>query len=375
MPNTHRVVQGILLVAASALLASCASGGGGGGQAPAPAQPGGTQASPRAASPWPLKTRLHVDLWLHGYAMIQDDTTIVPYFKRGYRDAMVATKARTNATTQLDANRDQLRARFAVNRNLVGAQFLPLYFDSWETLQRAMETFLQAEGNPQRASDQQTYAVIATFSQYFPTAPDREWLRMFANSLRDEHDRFYRAYWTQRQRELEPVLARIDTLWEDTYRPKLQRYLNNTQSGSGSFYLALPLDGEGRTITGTTREENVVTTAFPETREAATEAIFVFAHEVIGRVASTAVDDNTTPTEKRAGLSDRYASAAAVRGGALLLKRVAPELLDGYVRYYLRSANTAGGGGDEAALARAFPLPQGILDAINRQLDVVLGGI
>jgi len=65
-----------------------------------------------------------------------------------------------------------------------------------------------------------------------------------------------------------------------------------------------------------------------------------------------------------------------VRGGELLLKRIAPDLAPGYARYYLASANVSFTTGDpEQALARAFPLPQPILDAIDHQLGVVLGGI
>jgi hypothetical protein len=70
------------------------------------------------------------------------------------------------------------------------------------------------------------------------------------------------------------------------------------------------------------------------------------------------------------------ASAGLVRGGALLLAKIAPELVDGYARYYLRSANVASTAADpRAALAAAFPLPDNIVQAITRQLDIVLGGI
>jgi hypothetical protein len=60
----------------------------------------------------------------------------------------------------------------------------------------------------------------------------------------------------------------------------------------------------------------------------------------------------------------------------MLLQRAAPELADGYASYYLRSARVAFTSGDAlAALATAFPLPDAIRDAIQRQIDVVLGGI
>jgi hypothetical protein len=58
-----------------------------------------------------------------------------------------------------------------------------------------------------------------------------------------------------------------------------------------------------------------------------------------------------------------------------MLQRAAPELADGYARYYLRSARLPVTGDPMAALAAAFPLPDAIRDAIQRQIDVVLGGI
>ena len=69
-------------------------------------------------------------------------------------------------------------------------------------------------------------------------------------------------------------------------------------------------------------------------------------------------------------------SNAAVRGGALLLERIAPDLRQGYMRYYLGEVGEQAPAGDpRAAFERAFPLPAPILAAIRAQLDVVLGGI
>ncbi|MGI8497761.1 MAG: hypothetical protein ACR2OG_09305 [Gemmatimonadaceae bacterium] len=370
--------------ALAVLLAGCASGGGGGGGAGSAPQPGGAATpvgSPESAqpsrinSPWPLKTREHVDLWLHAFALVQEDTTRVPLFARGYRDQMTVLKNRGNVLTQLDVNRDKLRARFAVNRALTNAHFLALYFGSWDELDQAIQIFLDANGDPRNARSQQNQVIIQIFAGTFQTSADRDWLRLFSQSVRDEQQKFYHQYWIQRQRELTPVFVRVDSLWEQSYLPKLRGFLNNTQLAAGSFTLSLPLDGEGRTITDS-KQQNIIVTSFPSARENAVEAIYVFAHEAIGNLAGQAVNDNTTPTEKREGASDRYTSAAQVVGGALLLRRALPDLADGYARYYLRSANIADGGGDLlAALERAFPLPEAIRAAMSRQLDVVLGGI
>jgi hypothetical protein len=368
-----------LPLAALILALACASGGQA-DPAPVTAAAGGGIGQ-AADARWPIKTREHVDLWLHGFAMVSEDTTRVPYFRRGYRDQLVVAKNGANVTTQLDANREKLQARLAANRSLVNAQFLALYFGSWQELREVVELFLRAEGNPQRANSRELAAAIATLAGYFPSAADREWLSLFVTSLDDESQKFYHDYWIQQQRNRAATIAALDSLWQQRYRPKLQGFLNGTQQTSGDLLLSLPLDGEGRTISGgntpgASDRANIITVTFPERPDDAAEAIYVFAHEAVGALASSAVNDNTTPNEKRTGVADRLQSAAAVRGGALLLERVAPELADGYARYYLRSANApAGSGNVQAALAAAFPLPDGLRAAIGRQLEVVLGGI
>ena len=354
----------------------CASSSQGTETAPAPDVAGGATSSPagRQSAQWPIKTREHVDLWLHGFALLQTDATQIPFFRRGYRDSVTLRKNRSNLLTQLDANRDRLAARFTAFPNLVSAQFAALYFGSWDDTRRATEMFLRAEGNPRAATDQQSAQVIAALSGYFPSAADRDWLRLFVQSLEDERAKFFHDYWLAEQRSRAPVLVALDSIWHGDVRPKMQRYLGNTQQFTGDFLLSLPLNGEGRTIVVGSRL-NIVAVTFPATVAESRDAIFVFAHEVVAAVTGPAIADNTSPAEKRAGATDRHTSNAAVRGGAMLLERVAPELVDGYARYYLRAANATFSGDPKAALATVFPLPDLLRDAILRQLDVVLGGI
>jgi hypothetical protein len=320
------------------------------------------------ATQWPVRTFEHVDLWLHGFAMIQDDTTLVPFFRRGYKAEMNDLKRRANVTTQLDANIANLRSRFAQNPRLVNAQFLPMYFGSLDEMLEALDVFDRAEGDPQRASSREMADLIQLVAGYFPNATDRQLARLFASSIKDENDRFYKAYWDQQQRERAPVVTAVTNEW-NTYRARLERFLNNTSQAGGEVILSLPLDGEGRTLTaGKQRNSTVVT--FPPNSSSADEAIYVIAHEVVGQIVQTAVSDNVTPTETRQGLTDRYIAAGTVRGGALLLQKVAPELVAGYQAYYLRSAGRTG-----SAFETVFSLPVNVRDAIARQIDVVLGGI
>ena len=362
------------LSAALILTTACASGGGGGGGAPGPVSPSTQQTTTTTAIRWPIKTREHVDLWLHGFAMLQEDTTQVPFFRRGYRDQLIVLKNRANVITQLDANRDKLRARLLANPALVNAQFVPLAFSSWDEMSQTVNFFLQAGGDPSRAQTRELAMAIATLGAYFQTGPDRDWLRLYIQSLKDESDRFYHSYWIEQQRERSNVVGMVDSLWQKIYRPKMQAYLNNSGQANGDVLLSLPLDGEGRSQSNG-KLQNVLTVTFPNTPSEAADAIYVIAHEAVASIANSAVSDNLTPNEKRSGVADRYTSAAAVRGGALLLQRVAPELLAGYARYYLQAAKRTVGADPMASLAAAFPLPDVIRDALSRQLDVVIGGI
>ena len=250
----------------------------------------------------------------------------------------------------------------------MNAQFIPLYFSSLDELVQAMDLLERSDGDPRAASNQETASLIQLLAGYFPLPADRDWARLFVQSIRDENNRFYRAYWDQQQRERAPVIAAVSNQW-NTYRARLERFLNNTSQTGGEIVLSLPLDGEGRTLTAG-KQRNTTAVTFPMRSSDALEAIYVITHEIVGQIVQTAVSDNVTPTETRAGLTDRYVAAGAVRGGALLLQKVAPELVPGYQAYYLASANRS-----RTSFETAFQLPVAIRDAIARQIDVVLGGI
>lgn len=345
---------------------------------PSSATPDALPSAPAGAR-WPVKVQPHVDLWLHGFGMITADTTPVPLFRRGYRDSMTVIKNRANAYTTLDANRQELSARLGSTPALQNAQFLVYSFPDWESLARAIDVFLKAEGNPQRATDQESAAVIGFFAAQFPTLADRQWLRRFYDGLADERAAFYQSYWTNTQRERNSVVVAVTALWEQEYRQRFTRFLGSTQQRTGEMLLSLPLGPEGRAAGG--REgQTLVSVPLPGRSADAQEAILVFAHEVVGSTAGSAVNDNTTPAEKRSGASARYVAFAQVRGGAILLEHIAPELVEPYVRYYLAQGGHRVGALStheqrSAALAASFPLPAAVVDGMKRQIEIALGGI
>ena len=360
------------LIAAAVAMSACAT------TTPQPATPA-TDTSPvagvtRANAVWGIKVREHVDLWLHGFAILQRDSARIPFFERGYAQRYQALKSRENVVTLLDANRDRLEPSVATKIN---AQFLALYFATWDDIARSIDQTLEVDGEARRVADPAMQRAVAAVASYFPLAADREWLRIYMQSLRDERDRFWRTWWLERQREREPALARLDTLWQDQYRPRFQRFLGNSRLPNGDFLVSLPLDGEGRALLNPTGiRVNIVAVASPASVERAIEPIYVFAHEIVGTLASAVLQDNLTPAERRDGLEAQLSGNALVRGGAVLLQRVAPELADGYARYYLEAAAVRVPETNvQAALVTAFPLPDAVSQALVRQIDAVLGGI
>lgn len=382
--NSHSISRRTRVVLTSlafgAIVAACATGAGGTAAPatqPTTTTPGGTAAGPAPAPQvrWAVKRAEHVDLWLHSFAVVSNDTAAVPLFKRHYRDSITAGKTRRNILSSLDANRATLEKRIAANPALINAQFVALQFTNFAELQKAIESFLQFQGDATKAPDRNTSVVIAQLAQSFPNAADREWLRLFLAGVIDEKSRFYDAEYLRSSNARAATLAAVDSLWQKVYRPKFDRFLNNTSQRNGEMLLSLPLGGEGRTGVGPIGQP-LVAVPFPERPADAVQSIFVLAHEVTGNLVGTVVSDNTTPAQQRDGMTGMYVSFGQVLGGLMLLQKVAPELAEPYARYYLAQGGMPVPSSNAvAALKLAFPLPTAISDALAKQIEIVLAGI
>lgn len=328
----------------------------------------------RLVSGWRIATREHVDLWLHGFAMLQADSSLVPYFRLDYRDAASVARRQSGATSLFDANRERLRQRTADNPALTSAQFVGLYFASWEDLQQGVERFLRDNGNIDAARTTEMRRMYATLATYFPGSADRDWLRIFVQSLEDERTRFFTSYWRHQQQLRAPVQAAIESQWNGGTGMAIGRFLTASNQRRGTILLSTALGGEGRTL-NVGRGDNMMAVTFPLPGEDPREAFFVAAHEAVGTVSNQVVRDNSSAADERSGESARWSSLAAVRGGALMLERVAPELADGYRRYYLRLARQSVNGDIAQRFASTFSIPDPIRVALERQIALILGGI
>ena len=140
-------VRSYTIMAGPVLATGCATGGAGTSTSSSGTVPGTTTgtATDRA---WRVTTKEHVDLWLHGFALLTSDTGRVPFFARGYKQQITALKRQRNVYSQLDANQQQLSQRFATNPALTNAQFLAMYFPSLQEIVNATDYVVRSGGNP-----------------------------------------------------------------------------------------------------------------------------------------------------------------------------------------------------------------------------------
>ena len=333
------------------------------------------EALPAPGPQWPVKTREHVDLWFHVFALIQDDTAKVPFFERGYRERITILKNSRGLYTKFDEQRNALASDPAAARHVLNAQFLPLNFGTWPEMKQAFDYFFRAEGNPRKANNREVQQIVTFLAQQFPRAEDRAWARQLIDATQAEYDEFYKAYWLEQFRVREPALARADSLWQGAWRPALQRFLNYTQQTSGDLILAITLGGEGLAITAGNRL-NQFAVAFPATADSAEVMLFAFVHEAAGSIARVAVRDHLTPAQQRSGIGAQYESSGLVRGGALLAEQVEAGAGARYARWYLEQTGKMVAEGEAlAALTEAFPMPDLMVDELKRQIALSFQGI
>src|SRR4029079_4059828 len=146
-----------------------------------------------------------------------------------------------------------------------------------------VDVFSSAGGNRRAPNDAALQQYFAILGSAFQSAADREWLRLFVESVDDESRKFYHTYCLSESAAHAGTVARVDSTWQRTWRPAFQRFLNNTQQQNGEVYLSLPLGGEGRTV-HFGKVQNAVAVGMPDSPQNAEWALYTFAHEIAGSV-------------------------------------------------------------------------------------------
>lgn len=333
------------------------------GSTQTPAHDVGSGNMPMAAPPlvqavWAAKEREHVDLWLHSYALISQDTSLIPLFRAGYVDRVTGVRRQRGITTLLETNRATLLARMATRPALIAnAQLLPLYFPSWEVMRAAIDQFVRTNGVIEATMDQAMRGYFTVLGASFPSAADRDWLRLFAESVDDENTKFHHAYWVAENRSHAAVIHHVDSLWQRQWRPSLQRYLNATHQQNGELFLTFPLGAEGRTVRFD-KAQNFIAGPVPESMGESESVLYVMVHEVAGSLV---------------GAPEPHDQAAVVRAGEMLLERTVPLSVNGYMRFYLQAAGKSAPTDPRAAFLATFAMTDAMRDSIVRQLNTILG--
>ncbi|HEX7051506.1 MAG TPA: hypothetical protein VF188_14970 [Longimicrobiales bacterium] len=325
---------------------------------------------------WRVGAAEHLALWYHGLAYTRAgaarDTVVLPPYRPGYVDSIVAVKrARGVYPTELDRRADEFAERFR-DGGYDGLQFVPLYFRNMEALFAGIALWRRAGGDPRRTGSADAARVVAFLSTLFPRGEQREVVAEFAGVLREEADTFYHAYWQELGPDLVRRAAAVQTEW-DRLAPRLRTYLDYLQLEDGELFLVPALDGEGRTVTRGTTSPRVAVPAPPDGRPR--EAVLAFVHELLYPLVGDVIRDYLAPVRIREVGEDVLAARAAARGGALLLDRAAPDRAADYRRFYLRAAGRTppeDPASLEAAFADAFPIPseleRGLVEVIERAL-------
>ena len=322
---------------------------------------------------WPIKTVEPVDLWLHAFALLIDDTSTPPRFRRGYRDSLTVVKNRANVLTTLDTTRALLAKRLMATPSYLQAQILAFEFDSWFALRTAAERFVLADGDDRKVSDRAPVEHFAQFARFFPTAADREWLGIFVIGVQDEQVRFFSAEHSRLVRARNATITAVDSLWQRTYRTRFDRFLTSTGQVNGDVLLSIPLGGEGRVGVGRERQR-MIAVPFPARVEDARQVILVLAHELTAVVVSRVLLGSGAASIQRSVAVALAISTAQVRAGAMLLERVAPELVEAYMQFYLTQSGVAVlPPALDATFVRIFDIPVAARDGMREQIDSAVG--
>lgn len=329
---------------------------------------------------WRVGTAEHIALWYHALALTlapveRADSFAVPRFAPGYADSATAIKRRRGVEpTPLDERAAEF-GRIFQQDGYQGLQFVPLYFQNSEALFSGIDLWSQVGGDPRRVGSAAGAQVVAFLTRLFPRAAQRRAVIEWAGLVREEQQRFYTAYWQERGAALQTVVATVQGDW-DALAPALSNYLDYMRLQRGEIFLVPALGPEGRMVTRGTAAPRVAVLAPPVNRHE--DAVWSFIHELLYPLVGEVIRDYVAPARLREIGEESLTSRSAVRGGAILLDRAAPERAPRYRRYFLEAAGhqvPSGASELNEAFVRAFPLPPELEQGLETAVTQALAGI
>ncbi len=310
---------------------------------------------PAQAPAWTATTDAGAVLWYHCLALLDvRGPGELPLHEPGYAGRVAREKAARDVRTRLDAEAERLGAALRADPAFEVLHFVPLYFAASE--RSAMLDALRrvAEGAPPGALTERERFGAAAVSGVLRTPEQRRLLGRLVAVMEEEW-----RVWLGPERARAPmaVPAAFDATWR-RLEPQLRPYLRARRLDGGRILLVPALGADGRFFEGlpAVRDDNVVAVG---TAAGGADAAWRVVRELCYPAVRQALRARVTGDRET---GERESGRAAVRCGALLLERLAPEEVPAYETAWLRAAGRSG------SFAEAFAVSEEVLAALRREL-------
>ncbi len=325
---------------------------------------------------WVVASLPQVDLWYHGLAVVGfQGFGPLDYYDRGYAERVRAEKERQGVfPTALDGNASRFRAAFERDSTFEVLHFLPLYFAS--AGRAAMLEALRAVAggaDPASATDPTARFGASVAAMLLTRPAQRELLVEFVDALEEEWDSFYSEYWTGITAANMESFRRIQAEWDGRFAPALAAYQSNVNLQRGAIIVSAALGEDGRIFEGDENDPRDNLVAVRLRSDAPDASLYSAVREMCYPVVRRALVASEVDRRDRVS-AERESSRAAVRCGAMLLERVAPQLANGYMQSF-PSLAPAEAEPEEVTqeFLRAYPIDPSLELALRTELERVAG--
>jgi len=335
------------------------------------AAPGQDEAAPG----WIVGSAPHLDLWFHGLAVVGfSGSGPMPLYDSDYGAAVQQLKQEQGVfPTVLDERASSLASEFASDPGFELAHFLPLYFVSadrarmFDALQKVAR-----DGNADAVTDFRAKFGAGVVAQVLTEADQRQALANYALILEQEWGAFYEDFWNELASSRQDLYQELQLRWDHELAPRLQAYLHAARLDRGAIVVSPVIGAEGRIFEGDPRQrdDNLIVVGFPlgssDLDAVLANVVRELSFPLLRRVLNSTTAAGRDPAEAEA-----ESSLAAVRTGALLLQRYAPDQVEAYQRSFVRARQLepASGAALVSQFEAAFPISADLARALVAEVD------
>jgi hypothetical protein len=282
---------------------------------------------------------------------------------------------------------DQVRAALEVSyRKLPGLRFLnlaPFMADDYASFKQALAMIdfnFRNEAEDSRETYEQrkarealapllfgnTRRLIPLFKNRFPDPAEHEFLKLFAESMDDERDHFYKPYREARTEVDQASLERFEQLWKSEGSKILEPWASRSGVNVFNIYLCPVMKRNGRGVP-INQEQRVlfhVVAPLPETKAESFQSLFVVLHETTHRLTDRLVDSAATIPERQRVVSREN---AAFYADHVFLKARYPQRHEAYLRFFLSlDQSSLPGTAVEKEFLKSYPVEASLQSALDQ---------